>query len=224
MATPTATFDGISRAYANINYPQDFVWSGNYLNNLNPGQTITILVRGPMTQNFAVGTTFTQIAKATTASPEYAQGNNSATATGSVQAPADVWVTKTLAPFTGYKPGDQAIYTISYGNSGGKIANNVSISDIVPTGITIPTTSFSLGNLPAGSGGSFVVTGTLTATYASGFVFVNKATISTSSNETSTTNNSALATGTTIGVANVSLDIIANNLTHPMYDNIPYGS
>jgi len=114
---PTATFDGVARVYSHINYPQDFVWSGNYLNNLNPGQTITILVRGPMTQNFAVGTSFNQTAKTTTASTEYTLGNNSATATGIVQKPADVWVTKTLAPFTGYKAGDQVFYTITYGNS-----------------------------------------------------------------------------------------------------------
>lgn len=70
-----------------------------------------------MTQNFAIGTTFTQTAKVATTSNEYTTGNNSAIATGAVQSAADVRVTKTLAPFTGYKPGDIALYTISYGNS-----------------------------------------------------------------------------------------------------------
>jgi hypothetical protein len=70
-----------------------------------------------MTQSFAIGTTFNQIAKTSTASAEYTSGNNSATATGIVQAAANVWVTKTLAPFTGYRAGDQMIYTITYGNS-----------------------------------------------------------------------------------------------------------
>lgn len=78
---------------------------------------MTIMVNAPMTQNFAVGTTFNQIAKTTTASAEYTTGNNSVTATGIVQANPDIWVKKTLAPFTGYRTGDQMIYTITYGNS-----------------------------------------------------------------------------------------------------------
>ena len=43
-----------------------------------------------MTQGFAVGTSFSQIAKTMAASAEYSTGNNSATAAGTVQASADV--------------------------------------------------------------------------------------------------------------------------------------
>ncbi len=70
-----------------------------------------------MTQDFAVGTTFNQIAKATTASPEYTTGNNSALATGIVEALPDVRVTSILEPFTGYRAGDIVTYTLVYGNS-----------------------------------------------------------------------------------------------------------
>jgi hypothetical protein len=75
------------------------------------------MLNAPMMQNFAVGTTFNQIAKVTTTSAELNTGNNSATATGIVQAAADVRITKTMAPFNGYNAGDQVIYTITYGNS-----------------------------------------------------------------------------------------------------------
>jgi len=78
--------------------------------------------------------------------------------------------------------------------------------------------------LAAGSGGTFIVTGTLGSLFTSGQVFVNTAKITTTSPEVSTGNNTATATGTTQGIANISLEIIANNLTHPMYDNVPYGS
>lgn len=54
FALPTARFDTIVHGYTSINYPQDLVWSGNYLNTLNPGQTITVVLTAPMTQNFAV--------------------------------------------------------------------------------------------------------------------------------------------------------------------------
>lgn len=144
MAPPTATFNGIAYAYTYINYPQDFVWSGSYLENLNAGQTTIIRLHAPMTQSFAVGTSFTQIATATSVSTEYTTGNNNATATGTVQASADVWITKTLAPFTGYAAGDHVYYTITYGNSGGKIAENTMITDLAPTNINIPITTFTL--------------------------------------------------------------------------------
>lgn len=196
MATPIATFNGIAYPYSFINYPQDFVWSGSYLNILNPGQTMIIRLHAPMTQSFAVGTSFTQIAKATSISPEYTTGNNSASATAVVESSADVWLTKTLAPFSGYLAGDQVVYTITYGNSGGKLASDVAISDLVPANISIPASSFMLGTLPAGSGGTIILTGTLSTTFVSGQVFVNTANITTTSAESSTGNNSASATGT----------------------------
>ena len=111
-----------------------------------------------MTQNFAIGTTFNQIAKVTTASDEYTTGNNSATATGIVETLPDVWVTKTLAPFTGFHQGDIVSYTITYGNSGGKLANDVTITDTMNGQVTMSATNFSLGTLPAGSGGTLIVT------------------------------------------------------------------
>ncbi len=224
LFTPTATFDGISYTYNTIQYPQDFVWNNTSFATLNPGQIRTILLSAPMAQNFSVGTTFNQIAKTTTASPEYATSNNSATASSVVQAAADVWITKTLAPFVSYKAGDSVVYMITYGNNWGKSANNVTITDIAPTNINLPTTNFSLWTIPAWSGGSILLTGTLETLFTSGQVFVNTAKISTTSNEITTWNNSATVTGTIQGITSVNLNISANNLTHPAYDNAPYGS
>ena len=76
-----------------------------------------VIVNTSMLQNLSLGTTFNQISRVSTASTEYTTGNNSATATGIVQAAANVWVTKTLAPFTGYQAGDILMYTLTYGNS-----------------------------------------------------------------------------------------------------------
>lgn len=78
---------------------------------------MTIILTAPMTQNYAVDTTFTQTAKVIAASAEFTTGNNSALATGIVQALPDLRITKILAPFTGYHQGDEVRYTISYGNS-----------------------------------------------------------------------------------------------------------
>ncbi|MCX6825123.1 MAG: hypothetical protein NTY80_02755 [candidate division SR1 bacterium] len=224
LFTPTANFNGITHTYDHINYPQDFVWTGSYLNNLNPGQSITILLNASMTQAFAVGTSFNQIAKATTLSNEYTTGNNVATASAIVQAPANVRITKTLLPFTGFNAGDQVHYVLTYGNNGGKIANNVVVTDTAPAGIGIPVATFTLGSLPAGSGGTLYITGTLSNFFAAGHVFVNIANISTTSIESLTGDNIAFATGTIVSIANINVNIIANNLTRPQLDNAPYGS
>jgi len=224
LFAPTATFNGSPYAYNFINYPQDFVWSGSYLSILNPGQTMAIAMDAIMTHAYPVGTTFNHTAKVTSASPEYTTGNNSSLATWIVQSSADVWITKTLVPFTGFNIGDKVQYIIAYGNSWGKIASGVVLSDIAPANINIPVTSLMLGTLPAGSGGTFILTWTLTSLLASWYTFVNTANISTTSIESSTGNNSSTATGIIQWIANVTLDIIANNLTRPQLDNAPYGS
>ncbi len=224
LFTPTATFNGTPHAYSYINYPQDFVWTGSYLNNLNPWQTMTIMVNAPMTQNFAIGTTFNHIVKTSSVSAEFTTGNNSASAAWIVQALPDVRVTKTLAPFTGYHVGDEVRYTIAYGNSGGKVANNVTIVDTMNGQVSLNATNFSIGSLPAGSGGTITLTWTLTATLTSWTNFVNTAAISTSSTETATGNNSSIATWTIQGIAWITLSIIANNLDRTQLDNAPYGS
>lgn len=102
LGAPNARFNGIIRPYATINYPQDFVWSGNYLSSLYAGDSITILLNGRLAQQFAVGTSFGQTAKVVATSPEYTTGNNTAIITGNTQSYADVRVRKTLVPFTGF--------------------------------------------------------------------------------------------------------------------------
>jgi len=144
LGSPTALFDGVAYGYTSITYPADFVWNGSYLGTLVPGQLVTILLSAPLMQNFSVGTTFSQTAKASTASPEFTTGNNSVTAAGNVVAPANIRVTKTLAPFTGFHAGDQVIYTITYGNNGGKTAQNVVITDTMNGNISLPTTNFTI--------------------------------------------------------------------------------
>ena len=142
---------------------------------LNAGQTMTIMLNAQLTQSFPIGTPFTQIAKVTTPSIEYSTGNNSATATGVVQSAADLRITKTLIlPFTGYESGTPVPYRITYGNSGGRAADNVVIDDYLPPMISVatlhlPTGIFPMriGTLPAGSGGSFILTATLASLLSS---------------------------------------------------------
>jgi len=149
-----------------------------------------------LADDFVPGTIFTTTAKTTTASAEYTTENNSALATKTVQALSDVRVNKTLASFSGYRAGDEVKYTITYGNSGEKTAENVNIVDSMNGQVMLNTTNFPIGSLPAGSGGTIILTGSLTATLTSGTTFVNTANISTSNTEIATGNNTSIVTGT----------------------------
>lgn len=241
LGTPTATFAGTPHAYNYINYPKDFVWSGLYLNDLYAWDSKTIVLTAPLMNNIVVGTAFSQIAKVNTKNSEYTTGNNSATATWVVQTYADVRVTKTLAPFTGFQEGDTVVYTISYGNSGGRTATFVNVIDSINDEVSFDETGYitaeaintdevvdftvrSIAALPGGSGGIFTLTGTFTSTLSSWATFANKASIQTKSIETNTGNNSSTVVGTITGRQNITLNIIANNTTRPQLDNVPYGS
>jgi hypothetical protein len=177
-----------------------------------------------MTQNYAIGTTFTQTAKVIAASAEFTTGNNSALATGIVQALPDLRITKILAPFTGYHQGDEVRYTISYGNSWGKSADNVSIVDTMNGQVTLNTNNFSIGTLPAGSGWTIILTWTLAVDMTSWMQFINTANITTTNTEAITGNNTSIATGTVQGRKALDIVLTINNLTRPQLENAPYGS
>ena len=235
LTTPTATFNGISYTYNYINYPQDFVWSGNYLSNLNAGDTSTILLHAALTQAFPVGTSFSQIAKTTTVTPEYTTGNNAATATGVVAWLADLWVHKTLiTPFPVFS-GDAVNFLITYGNSGFATASNVILNDTLSWSVISRSAfgsnwsgqwsaSLSLGDIPAGSWWSVIMTGYLNGNYYFRGGFLNTVYISTTGTEITTGNNSASASWWVLDNHITSIDIFANNITRPQMDTPPYGS
>ena len=68
------------------------------------------------------------------------------------------------------------------------------------------------------------MTGSLLTALQAGDTIVNKATITSTSVETTTGNNSATVTGTIVALPNITLDITANNLTRPQYDTTQYGA
>ena len=237
LSTPTATFNSIPYIYNYINYPQDFVWSGNYLSNLNAGDTITILLHATMTQAFPVGTPFNQIAKTSTVTPEYTTGNNTATATGVVAWLPDLRITKTFVQPRPSLSWDKAIFVITYGNSGYTAAQNVMLDDTVssqiarlafgPLGSGQGSASLSLWTIPVGSGGTITMTWYLNSFYLSpGTIITNTAHIyiSWTNQEITTGNNFAFVSGWVVSKPQIAIDIFANNTTRPQMDTPPYGS
>jgi len=88
----------------------------------------------------------------------------------------------------------------------------------------MPVSNRYIGTLPAGSGGTITVTGTLTAAMQAGQTFVNTANITGTTIESSVSNNTSSVTGTILSLPNISLDIQANNLTRPQLNTAPNGS
>ena len=233
LGTPIATFNNVPYTYTYINYPQDFVWT--WLNNLNPWTSTIITLSAPLTQNFPVGTPFSQIAKTTTITSEYTTGNNSATATGSVTWRPDLRVTKTfLQPRPSFS-WDKAIFVITYGNSWYTIANGVMLHDTVSPQISRSSfgslwsgqgsASLSLWNIPAGSGGTIIMTGYLNGTYPSpGTTITNTVSIDMTGQEITTWNNYSTVSWWVISKPRIAIDILANNLSKPQMDTPPYWS
>jgi len=88
----------------------------------------------------------------------------------------------------------------------------------------MPVSNRYIGTLPPGSGGSIVVTGTLTSTMLAGQTFVNTANITGTNVESSVSNNVSSVTGTIVSLPNITLDIQANNFTRPQLNTAPNGS
>jgi uncharacterized repeat protein (TIGR01451 family) len=167
---------------------------------LNPGQSVVITSTYNVPGNFSGGSVV-NTATVTSAVNDPNLTDNSSTATTTVVAGAgnaDVSVTKTGPPSISL--GQNISYTITVTNSGPASAANVFVDDVTPSGLTF------VGNAGACSGPFPCALGTLTAgqsvvitaTYNvpanfSGSTISNTATVSTSSPEANTGNNSSTA-------------------------------
>jgi len=162
---------------------------------VGPPVTITAVYNVPA--NYS-GTSVTNTATVSSANDPNAS-NNSASATSTISAQADLSINKTGPPSA--TAGQNITYTISVTNSGQLSAANTFVNDSTPAGLTFVSNSgacsgpfpCALGTL--GTGQTVVITSTFSipANYANPTI-TNTATVSTSSPESNTANNSASAT------------------------------
>jgi uncharacterized repeat protein (TIGR01451 family) len=118
-----------------------------------------------VTAGTANGTTISNTANVSSATTDGTPGNNSATATTLVQNNADLAISKQRSPSGTIDAGTNVTYTIQFTNNGPAPASNVTVSDTLPSGVTMVSQSNPAGwtcnTIPAGG------TGTITCTKAS---------------------------------------------------------
>ena len=175
------------------------------LGNIPAGQTRSITIVGQVDSDIPVGTQLTNTATVFSDSPDPNSGNNSATASSTVQTSADVRVTKVdlqdpVGPTEGF------LYEIVVTNSGPSDALNVVATDTLGANLTFAgasagctnagqTVTCTVGTLPAGQSVSFLIA-VKAGNVADGTVLNNSVTVSSSTPDPNPNNNTDSETTT----------------------------
>jgi large repetitive protein len=190
-------------------------------------------------QQTLIGQTITNTVTIAGQLPNSAAADNSATAATTItaQPQANVGIGKQLAspPATFYN-GRQAIYTLTYSNTGDLPAANTLITDTIPAGLSFVSASrtpslvdagkivFDVGTVDSAVDATIVLTFTVTAAPAGGTQIANSAAIDTSTLDLVTSNDTAVATATTVAAppADLTLTKAANVTTVALGGEITY--
>jgi uncharacterized repeat protein (TIGR01451 family) len=184
------------------------------LGTLAPGQIAFVVVRGTTSAGIGDGSTLANTATVTSATPDPALTDNSATATTPVVARADVRVTKaaTTSPFV---PGSAVGWTITVVNDGPSDAQAVTVTDVIPTGVSsvsitpagctgTTTRSCTLPTLAAGQSFTWTINGTLSASFT-GTSLANTATVVAATTDPDSADNSSESTTPVTPAADVAI-------------------
>lgn len=153
--------------------------------------------------------------------------------TACVNSSTDVQITQ-AGPAT-VLPGGSFAYTVSYRNNGPSVAEDLVITDTLPSGVQFVSSSppptgnsgqvltFVIGSLPAGQGGSISIQVSALSSLTSGTVLTNIVQAITTSSETNTSNNSA-SLHTTVGTGTQGPIITATKIASIVEDTPPLGA
>ena len=175
------------------------VWTiGNLLNAATATLNITVTVDAG-----TVGTTINNTATVSGAEIDPAAANDSATASITVGATADLAVAK-IVDNASPNEGDSIVYTITVTNNGPNDATTVSVADALPAGVTYASDTpsvgtydnvagaWSIGTLANGASATLTITATVNAGTA-GTTITNTATASTADTDPTPGNDTASA-------------------------------
>ena len=165
------------------------------------GQTITVLIRGTVSpaQTRPIRNTATVVS----ATPDPDLSNNSSTAFTPTTSSADIAVLKTASP-NPVDTGAILTYTLTITNFGPSFAQNVTISDEIPAGLTDVVYSIDAGNTWVPWSGSYnigtMAAGAVITVIAQGAVLQgttgaisNTVTVTSTTDDPDTTNNTSIA-------------------------------
>jgi len=181
---------------------------------LAAGVSATITIEATIGAATLHGATLSNTASATSATFDPNSANNSATATTAVINQADLGVTKT-ASASAVQVGTNVTYIITVANSAPNSALNATLTDALPPGLTFVSNSGASGwtcvNPTAGSAGTitcsisslasggtatFTIVASVSCGVAHGTVIVNQATLSSSTPDPNSSNNTSTASAT----------------------------
>jgi uncharacterized repeat protein (TIGR01451 family) len=173
------------------------------------GGVITITAQVDPAQTWGWNTILTNTAYITTTQPDGDGMNNTDEVTSTIQM-ADAWVSKEIQPPIVIS-GDTITYTLIYTNAGAAVAQNVYLTDTLPSGVTYgglvsenpdwpgSTPTYTVGppqtvtwftpTLAGGVSGTIVITATVDFTDAVSAIFTNTVQIATTTSESNTGNN-----------------------------------
>ena len=163
----------------------------------------------------AHGTVLTNSASVSSDTTDPMSGNNSTTEQTTVNAEADLSISKSDAPDP-VLAGNQLVYTITVSNAGPSDAQNVSVSDTLPAGLSNVVTSgcgedpnggssCSLGTIAAGGSAMYTITVDVDSDVAHGTVLSNSASVSSDTTDPVTGNNSTTEQTTVNAEADLSI-------------------
>ncbi|MDQ8043621.1 MAG: CARDB domain-containing protein, partial [Patulibacter sp.] len=202
------------------------------LGTLASGAAPTIAVRVTLT-NANANANATLAASAATTTFDPATGNNSASASSAVDAAADLKLTETVSP-TSVNPGSNATYTFTVKNNGPNTSTGISLSDTLPAGVTVvsitpsqgtcgtgATFTCALGSLANGNSATVAVVVT-PALSTAGTSLSNPGSVTATTFDPSTTDNSASASLTVKPAADLRTTVTATPTTASVGDTVDY--
>src|SRR5262249_27900928 len=178
------------------------------------GETAVFTIVVKVNSNTTSGTVINNSAVAASTTTDPNSGNNTGTATTTVQAQSDISITKTGLPTPNVVAGNNLTYTINFTNNGPSDAQTVTITDPAPANTTfvsptLPSGSgwstsnpavggtgnvvFSKATVVAGETAVFTIVVHVNANTADGTTITNTATAATSSTDPTNSNNTATA-------------------------------
>jgi uncharacterized repeat protein (TIGR01451 family) len=190
-------------------------------------------------QQILIGRTITNTVTIAGQLPDSAAADNSVTAATRItaQPQANVGIAKRLvSPPASFYNGRQAVHTLAYSKTGDLPATSTLITDTIPAGLSFVSASrtpshidagkvvFDVGTVDSAVDATIELTFTITAPPAGGTQIANSAAIDTSTLDQDTSNDSAVATATTVAMppADLALTKAANVTTVALGGEITY--